>query len=119
MSDCSVTVSEASKKWPEGIISVKLTMNPYLLSLAEEAAAQNGMKLWEYINVALWEKLGEPGQDAMLTHAARQEITEEDAKWRKRLKLTARHELEVLAHRQTLQCAIKCDDGDGNSANSE
>ena len=53
MSDCSVTVSESSKKWPEGIRSVKLTMNPSLLSLAEEAAAQNGMKLWEYINVAL------------------------------------------------------------------
>lgn len=102
MSDCSITVTEASRNWPEGIISVKLTMNPYILSLAEEAAAKQGMKLWEYINVALWEKLGQPGQDVMLNYAARQEIDEEDAKWKKRLKLTARHELEVIAHRQNM-----------------
>ena len=108
MGGCSITVTEASKNWPEGIISVKLTMNPYILSLAEEASAKQGMKLWEYINVALWEKLGKPAQDVLLNYAAEQEIDEEDAKWKKRLKLTARHELEVLAHRQTVNCAERC-----------
>lgn len=115
MSDCSITGSEASKNWPEGIISVKLTMNPYLLALAEDAAAGSGIKLWEFINLALWEKLGEPGQEAMLKHAARQDICEEDPKWKKRLKLTACHELEALAQRQTLiDERKKCDSDNGS-----
>ncbi len=103
MSDCSITVSDASSNWPEGVISVKLTMNPYLLSMAEEAAARNGIKLWEFINVALWEKMGKPGMEVMLDYAAQQEISEDDPKWKKRLKLTARHEVEVLAYKRTLK----------------
>ncbi len=103
MTDCKITVSEASKNWPEGIISVKLTMNPYLLSLAEEAAAMSGMKTWEFINTALWEKLGQPDQNQMLNHAAGLDVGDDDPKWKKRLKLTARHEVEVLEHKRILK----------------
>jgi len=46
MSTCSLTKTEESKKCPKGIISVKLTMNPYLLVLAEEKASQTGLKVW-------------------------------------------------------------------------
>ncbi|MGC8660005.1 MAG: hypothetical protein ACP5U1_13120 [Desulfomonilaceae bacterium] len=95
MTGCSLTNSEESKKWPEGIISVKLTMNPYLLVLAEEEAARQGLKLWEYINLALWEKLGEPSKDQLLDFASGFGVDDLDPKWKHRLKLAARHEVEV------------------------
>jgi len=95
MSTCSLTKTEESKKWPEGIISVKLTMNPYLLVLAEEKAAQTGLKVWEYINVALWEKLGKPSRSELLDFAASFDLDDMDPKWKKRLKLAARHEVEI------------------------
>lgn len=95
MSECSVTTSKESQHWPGGTISVKLTMNPYLLAMAFEHAMNQGMKLWELINIALWEKLGKPDEDALLDYAANIEMDEEDPKWKKRLKITARHELEM------------------------
>jgi hypothetical protein len=95
MSTCSITKTEESKKWPEAIISVKLTMNPYLLVLAEEKAAEAGLKVWEYINVALWEKLGKPSRNELLDFAAAFDLDDVDPKWKKRLKLAARHEVEI------------------------
>ncbi len=95
MSQCSLTTSKESQHWPEGTISVKLTMNPYLLAMAFEHAMNQGMKLWEFINIALWERLGKPDEDALLEYAANIELDEEDPKWKKRLKITARHEIEM------------------------
>jgi hypothetical protein len=96
MSTCSLTKTEESRKWPEGIVSVKLTMNPYLLVLAEEMAAKAGLKVWEYINVALWEKMGQPSREELTNFAAVFEMDELDPKWKKRLKLAARHEIEIV-----------------------
>ncbi len=95
MSECSLTTSKESQNWPEATISVKLTMNPYLLAMAFEDAMSKGMKLWEFINIALWEKLGKPDEDALLEYAANIELDDEDPKWKKRLKITARHEIEM------------------------
>ncbi len=95
MSECSLTLSTESQQWPEGTVSVRLTMNPYLLAMALEHAINHGIKLWEFINIALWEKMGRPDRDALLEYAANIELDEEDPKWKKRLKITARHELEV------------------------
>ena len=39
MSTCSLTKTQESKEWPEAIISLKLTMNPYLMVMAEDKAA--------------------------------------------------------------------------------
>ena len=100
MSGCSVTQSEAAKNWPEGVVSVNLTMNPYLLALALEAALKDGMKLWEFINTALWEKLGRPDRDALMEFAANMEVVDEDPKWKKRLQIAARHEVAVAACRR-------------------
>ncbi len=96
MSTCNLTQTEESRKWPEGIVSVKLTMNPYLLVLAEEKAAKAGLKVWEYINVALWEKMGQPSREELANFAAVFEVDELDPKWKKRLKLAARHEIEIV-----------------------
>lgn len=113
MTNCTLTVSEAAEHWPDGVISVKLTMNPYLLTLAEEAAERTGMKIWELINVALWEKLGKPDQKSMLNYAAELDLSDDDPKWKKRLKLTARHEIEVMEHRQEqmTKCNVERDNG--------
>lgn len=97
MTQCSLTRSEAAKNWPEGIISVKLTTNPYLFALALHQASKEGVKPWEYINLAIWEKLGKPDHDTLMKFAAELELVDEDPKWMKRLKITARHELEVAA----------------------
>lgn len=103
MAECSLTQSDAAKNWPEGIISVKMTMNPYLLAVAIEKSLGSGMKLWEFINAALWEKLGKPDHDTLMEFAANLEVFEEDPKWKKRLKITARHEVEVAAYKKSLQ----------------
>jgi len=95
-----LTQSEASKSWPEGIISVKLTMNPYLLAIASEKSLDRGMKLWELINLALWQELGKPDREALLAFAADMEVFDEDPKWKKRLKIAARHELAVAEVRK-------------------
>lgn len=95
MTECTTTKTEESKNWPEGIISVKLTMNPYLLAFAEEKSVQSDIKLWELINVALWEKLGKPGESELLEFAGSIEVDDLDPKWKKRLKLAARHEIEI------------------------
>ena len=100
MIECSMTRSEASKNWPEGTISVKVTMNPYLFAIALEEALRMGMKPWELINVALWEKLGKPDHDTLMEFAANLEIEDEDPKWKKRLQITARHEVAVAAFRK-------------------
>lgn len=97
MSDCCETRSEEAKNWPEGIISVKLTMNPYLLAMAIDESEKKGIRVWELINTALWEKLGSPGKNDLMEYAADMEIYEEDPKWKKRLKITARHEVLVDA----------------------
>jgi hypothetical protein len=95
MDHCSITTSDASNNWPDGTISAKLTMNPYLLAMAFEKAMQSHMRLWEFINVAIWEKLGSPESDTLMEFAANMEIEEDDPKWKKRLKIAARHEFEL------------------------
>jgi hypothetical protein len=107
MTQCSPTRSEASKNWPEGIIHVKITMNPYIYAMALEEAYKQGMKPWELINVALWEKIGKPDHDTLMNYAANVEIDEDDPKWLKRLKITAQHEVAVAAVR-----AQRADDED-------
>lgn len=122
MSQCSLTQSEAAKNWPEGIISAKLTMNPYLLAMAFEESLKRGMKLWELINAALWQELGKPDHEALLAFAADMEIFDEDPKWKKRLKIAARHELAVaeIRKRRALDDSqaemISSDDGDETPA---
>jgi hypothetical protein len=95
MSTCSLTKTQESKEWPEAIISLKLTMNPYLMVMAEDKAAHEGLKLWEFINVALWEKIGKPSKEELLNFAAGFELDDLDPKWKKRLKLAARYEVEI------------------------
>jgi hypothetical protein len=102
-SGCSVTRSEGAKNWPEGIISVKMTMNPYLLAMAFEEALEDGMQLWELLNIALWEKLGCPDRESLMKFAADMEIFEEDPKWKKRLKITAAHEVAVAEYRKQME----------------
>jgi hypothetical protein len=100
MAECSLTQWDASKNWPEGIISAKVTMNPYILAMAFEESLKRGMKLWELINLAVWQELGKPDRDALLAFAAEMEICDEDPKWKKRLKIAARHELAVEEFRR-------------------
>lgn len=95
MSQCSITASEEAKNWPEGLISAKITMNPYILAMAGEECLKNGMKLWEFINLAIWEKMGKPSLQDLTEFAANLEIFEEDPKWKKRLRIAARHEVAV------------------------
>jgi hypothetical protein len=102
MSDCSMTISEESKSWPDAVIGAKLTMNPYLLAMAADKALESGMKLWEFINLAVWERLGRPDHDALMGFAARMDVDEEDPKWKKRLKLTARYEVELARLEETM-----------------
>ena len=97
MQECSTTSSEASKNWPEGIISVRVTMNPYLFALAVDEAFKQGLRPWDFINTAIWEKLGKPDHKTLMDYAANLEIDEEDPKWKKRLKIAARHEIEMAA----------------------
>jgi hypothetical protein len=88
-------MTDEAKTWPEGSISAKVTMNPYVFAMAMDEAYKQGMKPWEYINLAMWEKLGQPDHDTLMQYAANIEVDEEDPKWRKRLKITARHEIAV------------------------
>jgi hypothetical protein len=99
---CGVAQSEAAKPWPEGIISTKMTMNPYLLAMAFEASMQAGGQLWEFVNNAVWEKLGKPDRDRLLEFAANMEVFDEDPKWKKRLKIAARYELGLKEYREGL-----------------
>lgn len=103
MSTCAVAQSEAAKEWPEGLISAKLTMNPYLLAMAFEESMRAGTQLWEFINTALWEKLGEPGRDKLLEFAANMEVFDEDPKWKKRLKISARYQMGLEEFRKELE----------------
>jgi hypothetical protein len=105
MTTCSLTTTDESKQWPEGVISVKLTMNPYLLAFAEGKSMQAGVKVWEFINLALWEKFGKPTEQELLDFASSIEVDDLEPKWKKRLKLTARHELEV---REALKDVDSC-----------
>ncbi len=100
MTQCSVTKPQASKNWPEGLISAKVTMNPYLYAMAIEKSLGEGVQPWELINVALWEKLGKPDHDTLLQFAANLEIADEDPKWLKRLMITARAEVAMAVLRQ-------------------
>ncbi len=81
---CSITKSPAAQNWPEGIITVKLTMNPYLFAMAHEEAAKQGLSVWEIVNIALWEKLGKPDRVALMEFAATLDLNDEDPKWKKR-----------------------------------
>jgi len=117
MTGCSITKSEAARNWPEGIVSVKLTMNPYLLAMAIEEALKKGMNVWELINTALWEKLGCPDKMTLMKFASDMEIFDEDPKWKKRLKITAAHEVAVaeFRNREPRDPAPESDsDADGN-----
>jgi len=117
MVECSMAESEVAKNWPEGIISVKMTMNPYLLAMAIEKSLDSRMRLWEFINTALWEKLGKPDHDTLMDFAANIDVLDEDPKWKKRLKITARYEVEVAAYRKALQDAkdeLESTPSDGN-----
>jgi len=117
MTGCSITKSEAARNWPEGIVSVKLTMNPYLLAMAIEEALKKGMNVWELINTALWEKLGCPDKMTLMKFASDMEIFDEDPKWKKRLKITAAHEVAVAEYRdrQATDSSPESDgDADGN-----
>jgi len=102
MGTCAVAQSEAARKWPEGVISAKLTMNPYLLAIAFEESMKAGVQLWEFINTALWEKLGEPDRDKLVEFAANMEVFDEDPKWKKRLKIAARYEMGLEEYRKEL-----------------
>lgn len=117
MQECSVTSSDASKNWPEGTISVRVTMNPYVFALAVEEAYKQGLRPWEFINAAIWEKLGEPDHKTLLDHAANLELDDEDPKWKKRLKITARHEVEMaeaMLERAKAEAEGSTDKADGN-----
>lgn len=116
--ECSITKTKESENWPEGVISAKLTMNAYLLAMAQEEALKKGIAPWEFINVAIWKSLGEPDQSALLDFAAGLEVEEEDPKWKKRLKITARYEVEMAAARKAaVEAAAALEqppsDGDG------
>lgn len=113
MTSCSLTHSEAAAHWPEGIISAKITMNPYLFAYAEEQSYRLGMKPWEFINVALWEKLGKPDSQALMEFAANLELDDEDPKWKKRLKISARHEMAIAEAKKEREGASAPADGDG------
>lgn len=118
MAECSLTQSSDARNWPEGIISAKMTMNPYILAMAIEEAYKSGLPPWEYINTALWEKLGKPDHDTLMQFAANLEIVEEDPKWKKRLKITARHEVAVDAYRKELKEVVEqADAAGGNGVN--
>jgi hypothetical protein len=60
MAHCSLTHTQEAENWPEGIISVNVAMNPYLLAMAIEERLKQGINVWELVNTALWEKLGKP-----------------------------------------------------------
>lgn len=107
MSQCSITASDEAKNWPEGLISAKITMNPYILAMAGEVSLKNGMKLWEFINLAIWEKMGKPSHEGLTELAANLEIFDEDPKWKKRLQIAARHEVAVAEVRR--QAAAELD----------
>ena len=92
MDPCSMCQSDSGKEWPESVVSVRMTMSPYVFAMAIEAAMKSGVKPWEFINVAIWEKLGKPDHDTLMQFAANMDIDDEDPKWKKRLKITARHE---------------------------
>ena len=119
MTQCSITQSHEATNWPEGTISVKLTMNPYLLAMAFEQSLNTGTKLWEFVNMALWEKLGKPDQDVLMEFAADMEIVDEDPKWKKRLKITARHEVEMKKFKRQMGENLDPDkdfsEGNGNN----
>jgi hypothetical protein len=122
MSNCAVAQSEAAKKWPEGLVSAKLTMNPYLLAMAFEEAMKAGSQLWEFINTAVWEKLGEPDRDKLLEFAANMEVFDEDPKWKKRLKISARYEMGLEEFRKELadgQLPVATDSGGNGGPQSD
>jgi hypothetical protein len=103
MQHCSITRSEDSQQWPEGIISVKLTMNPYIFAMAIEEAYRQELQPWELVSLALWEKLGKPDREALTEFAANLELADEDPDWKKRLKITAAHEAAVAAVKRERQ----------------
>lgn len=93
---CSVSESRESEPWPEGMISLKVSMNPYLWAMLSEEAYRQGKRPFQLLDEALWEKLGKPDCDRLMEFAANLEVEDIDPKWKKRLKLAARHEMERL-----------------------
>jgi hypothetical protein len=94
MKQCGMTLSEAASEWPEAIVSVKMTMNPYVYAFAIDKAHSLGLKPWEFINLAIWEKIGKPSASELTEFASKLETDEEDPNWLKRLKITAKYEVE-------------------------
>jgi hypothetical protein len=119
MQECSMTSSEASSNWPEGTISVRVTMNPYVFALAIDEAYKQGLKPWEFINAAIWDKLGKPDHKALMDYAANLELDDEDPKWKKRLKITAQHEIEMAAALKERAEALAQDTPDTADGNGE
>lgn len=118
-STCSTVTSAEAKDWPDATVSTKMTMNPYILAMAEEEALKKGMRLWEYINLAIWEKLDKPGQEKLTEFAANLELDDEDPKWKKRLKVTARFEVEKEEYiEQMTQTAEKPGNGSGEDSDN-
>jgi hypothetical protein len=110
MKQCGMTLSEGASEWPEAVISVKMTMNPYIYALAMEKAHREGLKPWEYINLAVWEKLGKPSSKELTEFAATLTTSEDDPKWLKRLGVAARFEVE--SGRTGSKCADGGEDAD-------
>lgn len=99
MTECGLTLSEEASAWPEAVVSVKMTMNPYIYAFAIEKAHSLGMKPWEFINLAIWEKLGKPSSSDLTEFASNLQTDDEDPKWLKRLNITAKYEVESGAAR--------------------
>jgi len=83
--------------WPEGSLSIKFLVNPYLLLFAIKGCQELGVELGEFINKAIWEKLGKPDRDELIRLAAETEISEEHPRWMKHLQTTALFELSRQA----------------------
>jgi hypothetical protein len=83
--------------WPEGSLSIKFMVNPYLLLFAITRCQELTVELGELINVALWEKLGKPDRDELVRLAAEMEVSEEHPRWMRHLQTTANFELSRQA----------------------
>lgn len=112
-STCSTTSSKEAKEWPDATISTRNTMNPYILAMAEEQALKQGIKPWEFINTAIWEKLGKPSHDELMEFAANISVDEDDPKWKKRLRIAARFEVEKEEFMERLG-NVDADSGNGS-----
>lgn len=117
-STCSTVTSEQAQQWPDATISTKNTMNPYILAMAEEHAFKQGLRPWEFINLAIWERLGKPSHDELMEFAANLDIDDDDPKWKKRLRIAARFEVEKEEFMERVKGAAE-DSGNGKDAETD